>query len=489
MKRMNDTLRGFATLLAVAAAAVSCTKTETVYIFPEQGITRLTVSPLITDMGYADDAELTVMIRPSTAEYEWVSEDESVAVVDENNHIVPKGIGTTKLTAKAGNKQFSVDVTVHSSIIGDTFFIENGTTARMDNIRILPEGVSYTVDNASDDLMSVSGDLTVTALAEGVGSMTITTEDNVSKTISVGITDGKVTKFDTANEYLYEGSDLGDGSYGLSVLTFGTSGATYEGDANWSGTGKGLALKVYRPSGCDTAPDGSYKAGTTENCFYVDNTSYVVDPETGVKDYIKNGSVTIEGNSVTANVMTASKAYQFTCSAARPSERRELLTNYVTKIDNAYCDGASKMFVDTGGTVFYGGYTYCWQLRLANSATNHYLQFFMWGHIVLHGDYTLLGSWGGRGTVWTGVSTTTWGTRFQEGSSSYTIGNNGGFSITNWVEGDGVNTMDVKGTVYGANNYTYTIPEIGIRNSIPHTIEIDVKNLAVTVSPSRFTTN
>ena len=483
---MNEILRGFAALLAVSAVAVSCTKTETVYIYPEQGVTRLTVSPLSTNMGYVDDVELTVTVRPSSTRYRWESEDESVAVVDENNRIVPKGVGSTKITAVAGDKRFSVDVTVHSSILGDTFFIDNGSTAKMDNIRILPEGIPYTVTNNSKSLMNVSDDLTVSALAEGIGTLTITTEDNISKTVTVGVTDGKVTTLASAHEYLYEGADLGDGSFNYSVMTFGTADAVYEGDAKWSGAGRGMALKLYRPAGKDIAPDGTYSAGTAEYCFFPDNSSYIVDPATGTKEYLKNGSVIVEGNNVTANVMTTSKAYKFTCTAARPSEKRELLTNYISTIDDDYCNGTSQIFVDTGGTIFYGGYTYCWQLRLANSETNHYLQFFMWGYTDIAGAYSLIGSWGGRGTVWTSVSTV-FGTSYREGNSRYTIAPGmGGFTVSNY-ETDGTNaSMDVKGTVYGNANYTYTIPEIGVQNSIPHTIEIDVTNVSLTVAKSRL---
>lgn len=479
--------------MAVCAAALSfgaCTETETVYVLPEEGVTRLTVSPLNTTMSYLDDAELSVTIRPSTAEYEWSSADPSIAVIDENNHIVPKGVGTTQIIARAGNRTFSVDVTIQSAIVGSTFMMDKGQTAAMDNVKIYPEGVGYEVVNNSESLMEVSHDLTVKALDEGVGTVTITTEDGISKTITVGVTDGTTTTLEKANEWLYSGSDLGDGSFNYSVLTFGTSDAAYEGDAQWSGSGKGLALKLYRPAGVDKAPDATYSAGTGENCFFADAASYIVDPATGTKENVRTGEVIIEGNNVTANLMTATKAYRFKSSASRPAEKRTLQTNYVTTIDDAYCDGASKMFVDTGGTVFYGGYTYCWQLRLANSTANNYIQFFMWGFNdgVINGKYTLCGSWGGRGTVWTGVNTTTWGTRFQQGSS-YTIGNEGGFTISNCEDGDGFKTMDVKGTVYGAANYSYTIPEVNIQNSIPHTIEIDVTGVKVTVATSRFTTN
>lgn len=484
---MNKILCG----IAVCAAALTfgaCTETETVYVFPEEGITRLTVSPLKTTMGYIDDAELTVTIRPSTAEYTWESADPSIAVIDENNHIIPQGTGTTQLIAKAGNKTFSVEVTVTSSIVGDTFFIDNGATAKMDNVKIYPEGTPFTVNNRSASIMEVSDDLTVTALSEGVGTVTITTEDNISKTITVGVTDGTVNSLTKANEWLYAGGDLGDGSFNYSVVTFGTNDAVYEGDAKWSGSGKGLALKLYRPSGVDTAPDGTYSAGTGEYNFFADNASYIVDPATGTKDYVKSGEVILDGNNITANVMTTSRAYRFTGSAARPAEKRELLTNYITTIDNDYATGTSQYYVDVNGTVFYGGYTYCWQFRIANSTTNYYLQMFMWGYEELYGKYSIIGSWGGRGTAWVGVSQTTWGSRYREGSSNYPLAAQGNFSLENYSidESTSTITMDVVGTAYGSSNYTYTIPEINITNSIPHTIEINVKGLEFKKATSRL---
>lgn len=448
-------------------------------------VTRLNVSPRNVEMSFTDEKEFIVAIRPVDSKIVWESSNPEIAYVDENNKIVPVGIGDVTFTARSGDLTDTVTTTIYSSIVGDSYyFIENGMTSKIENIQILPEGTSYTVTNNSENLMKVSDDLTVTALSEGIGTLEITTEDGISSTVTVGVTGEKVT-LDFADEWLYDGVELGHAGYGYSVMTFGTSDAVYEGDATWSGSGKGLALKLYRLSDFDTAPDGIYSAGTTENSFFADNASYIVNPETDEKDYIKIGTVTINGNNVTANVMTNSKAYQFVCSNARKSEKRMLKTEYTTTIDNDYCNGDSKMFVDTDGTVFYGGYDHCWQLRLANSEQNHYLQLFMWGDRNLYGEYTLCGSWGGRGTVWTGVYQTSWGTRLQEGSAQYNIGNDGGFSITDWSEGDGVNTMTVKGTIYGAG-YSYDVPEIGEKNTIPHIIYIDVTNLSVAVSGSRL---
>lgn len=452
-------------------------------------VTRLNISPRNIELAFTDEREFTVAVRPVASKIEWESSNPEVAYVDENNKIVPVGIGEVKFTAKAGNLTDSVTAVIHSSILGNSFYIENGTTSKMENIRILPEGTSYTVTNNSEELMKVSDDLTVTALAEGIGTIGITAEDGISTTVTIGVT-GKTIALGSAHEYLYDGADLGHAPYGYSVMIFGTSDAVYKGDKMWSGTGKGLALKFYRSSVYDTAPDGTYSEGATENSFFADNSSYVVDLMTGTKEYVKKGTVVIEGNTVTADVMTDSKAYKFTCSATRPSEKRELMTSYETKVNNDYCDGQSKMFVDKGGTSFYGGYDHCWQLRLANSESNHYLQLFMWGSASLYGDYTLCHSWGGRGTVWTGVNQTSWGTRLQEGQySRYNIkADVGGFTITDWSEGDGVNTMSVKGTIYG-DDYKYEILEIGETNTIPNIIDIDVTKLSVVVKNSRFTTN
>lgn len=449
-------------------------------------VTRLNVSPRNVEMSFVDEREFTVALRPVASKIEWESDRPDIAYVDENNKIIPVGIGEVKFIAKSGDLADTVTATIHSAIIGDLYFIETGKTSKMDNIRILPEGTSYTVTNKTADLMKVSDDLTVTALSEGIGSLEITTEDGISATVTVGVMGPKVT-LDSANEYLYDGAELGHAGYGYSVMTFGTSGAVYEGDATWSGSGQGLALKFYRLSDSETAPDGTYSEGTTVNSFFADNSSYVVDPGTNKKNNIKRGSIIINGNSVTAYVMTASKVYQFACSATRPSEKRHLLTEYVTTIDDDYCTGESKMYVDTGGTVFYGGYDHCWQLRLAKNSTN-YLQLFMWGSSSLYGKYTLCGSWGGRGTVWTNVNTTSWGTRFQEGSSRYTIGNDGGFTIPEWTEETSSKTMSVEGTIYGTG-YSYAVSEIGETITIPHTININVKDLSVKVVSSRFTTN
>lgn len=472
MKRINKILCGIAAC-AAALAIGSCT-TETVYVFPDAGVTRLTVYPLSVNMGYADDAELNVTIRPSSAKYEWVSEDESVAVVDENNHIVPTGVGTTVLTAKAGNKTFSVPVSVHSSIVGDSFFIENGRSGKMETVQVLPETVSFDVTNLSDNIISVTGDLTVTAKQPGVGRVTITTEDGISKTVSVGVTDGQTTMA-SGKEFIYDGSDLEHGEYGFSVVTFGTNGANYEGDAKWSGSGKGLAFKLYRDSSYDVAPDGTYTPGTSDFCFYTgDNTSYVVDAATGTKEYITAGYLTIEGNNVTANVIAGSNAYIFKYSGARPAEARKLLTEYIVNINDEFCNGTSQICIDTGGTIFYGGYTYMFQWRLTNSASNTYLMLFGWANLdpLFEGDYTFCGSWGGRNQCWTASGS--YYSSYREGNSRYMLLNTGGFNVSNYTNTGSTVTANIKGNAYGSSGYVYTVAEIGIQNSASLIINIDV---------------
>lgn len=488
MKRINKILCGIA--VCASALAISSCKTETIYVLPEASVTRLTVSPLNTTMGFVDNAELSVTIRPSHAKYQWISDDESIAVVDENNRIVPTGVGTTTLTAKAGNRSFSVQVSIHSSIVGDSFVIENGKTAKMESVQVLPEGIGFQITNQNEQVATVSDDLTVTALQEGVGKVVIRTEDNISQEVTIGVTDGQTTTMSTALEALYEGGDLEHGEYGFSVLMLGTSDAVYEGDTKWSGSGKGLAYKLYRNSIYDTAPDGIYRAGETEYSFYnSDNTSYIVNPETGTKEYIKSGYLVINGNDITANVITASKAYVFKYSGARPTENRRLLTDYTINIDEEFCDGNSLAVIDEGGTRFFSGYTWMWQLRFTNSAANTYLLLFAWGYQNdISGDYTFNGQWTERrGASWVATGTSQNYCTYREGSTRYYIAaNEGGYTISNYQNDGTTVTATVKGTAKATATYNYTTAEIGVTNSIPVNFNINVTDMPFTINNSKL---
>ena len=92
MKHINQILSAFAVI--TTSVLVSCSDTTTVYVEPDLGVTRLTVSPLSVTMGYADEVEFLVGVRPVSTEVKWESSDPSIAYVDENNMIVPLTVGS-----------------------------------------------------------------------------------------------------------------------------------------------------------------------------------------------------------------------------------------------------------------------------------------------------------------------------------------------------------------------------------------------------------
>lgn len=484
MKRLYRILCGIA-VCASSIATSSCSK-ETVYIYPETGITRLTVSPVSVDMGYADEVSFTVAVRPGDTDYVWETSDPSVAYVDENDHIVPVGIGTVEFTCSAGYYSQTITAVIRSSVVMDTdyMYIDQGQQSMMDFVQILPENVSYTVESADETIVSIPDEsrLGFSAVGSGVTTVTVTTEDEISRTLTVAVanTDNVITG-SAANEYFYDGATLGHPGYGISALALSPSGAEYTDGDTWSGEGTGLFLKLYNPSnGSDytAISSGTYTQGTGENSFYTDN-SYVIDVTSGERTYLTAGELGISDNGVTGYVTAGTSVYKVSYSGSI-SGRKHVYAyselNY-SFTEEDFSDPGT-LYIDHDGTVFYGGYgnAWMWQMSMSNGSDSDYLQIIICsldtndptGTFPVSDGFFVKGTCVGMGWGWT--------TSFSYEGISGNI-SNGELTIDNYTYANPASN-GFHGTLGGS--CSDSIPEIGESRTIPFTLNIDIESLSFT---------
>ena len=364
-----------------ALAATSC-KTETVYVYPDTNkfVSRLNVYPRTVNMSFVDDYTLNVTIRPSTASYKWESSDPSVAYVDKNDKIVALKTGNIELTVSAGDFTQTIPVRISSAIVGSSYFIESGKTESMSpEIQVLPEGTPFTVisNNMSRIFVNPTKPMEITAMQNpGSASVTITTFDGVQKTIDIGVVDpANVVTVENSKTYHIPGGyfDLG---YDMQLLTMAQSGRTYNVGGTWTGSGRGIALKLGQSNKFDTLPEGEYNKGTSEGCLFADNHSSYVINAAGSKEYVTGGKVIVSRDGVKASVTTASNVYIFNFSGRTVEEqypfawgsvRTETITNDMVRSVSAR--------IDRYASIFWGDVYGLWEMTFNINGTNSKLLF------------------------------------------------------------------------------------------------------------------
>lgn len=479
MKHLNKILFGTVVCVSVLAA-VSCS-TETEFIYPEQGISRLTVSPRSVEMGFADEVSFTVAVRPGDTKYVWESSDASVAYVDENDRIVPVGTGAVTFTCSAGDFVQTVEAVIRPSVVvsRDYVYIDAGQSSSMDFVKVLPEGTAFMVTSADEEVVSVPDDakLGFDAVAAGVAEVTVTAgEENPVTgkfTVAVAGTD-KVITATAADEYFYGGAVLGHPVYGVSALALKASGVEYADGGEWSGAGTGLFLKLYNPSrGTEYAavPAGKYTAGESEYSFYTDN-SYIIDAETGTKTNITEGELEISDNGVSGYITAGSDIYKVEYTGARTGKEHVYTYDSVTyDYTGADFTTDSYLCIDHNGTVYYGGITnvWVWYLKLSG---DDYLQLVFRTEDTddPQGTFPVVDSYFSPATC----VAMGWGTSTKikvGGVESYI--SSGTVSVLNYVYDATYPKADLKGTFYGT--CADSIVEIGESRNIPFTVNLNAE--------------
>ncbi len=128
-------------------------------------VTAVTLDETTLEMGYAGKAvTLEATVSPSDAEYDditWSSSDESVATVDDEGVVHAVGAGTAVITAKAGDKKATCDVSVVVNLETSLTFeaAVDGANVKFNkyNSDVVATNVEYSLDGGitwKDDLTS-----------------------------------------------------------------------------------------------------------------------------------------------------------------------------------------------------------------------------------------------------------------------------------------------------------------------------------------------
>lgn len=447
-------------------------------------VTRLNVSPRKVTMGFVDEQEFVVAVRPVSSKITWESSNPEIAYVDENNKIVPLGCGEVEFTAKAGEMTDKVTVTIHSSIVVDAYaFMEGGETSAVPTLQIFPEGTPYTVTSSDSDIVSVSGEQ-ITAASAGVATLNIETDDGQEQDITIGVADAAHTVTATkAAAYSYKGDVLGHAAYDISALTLTPASATYADGGQWGGSGSGLFLKLYRSASQASIPDGSYTPGTSEFNYFTGGRSYVIDVETGAKENVSYGDVEISADGVSAKLITGTHAWIFNFSGTRTETPHYYASESATyDYTNADFQATGTVEIDHNGTKFYGGYGNGWKFQL-KFPNGKYIQIVLWSKQVnsIAAEYPLDDGFCTKGTIgimgW-GV-TSMWNLNgnayFKGGTSFQTPGfertTEGGYKYV---------TLGFKGAF--THDGSESVAEIGETRKVPVTVNLDVTDYKFRVS-------
>lgn len=489
---MNKILCGIA--VCASALAVSSCKTETVYILPEEGVTRLTVSPVSVTMGYADEMVFTVGIRPGNAVCTWESSDPSIAYVDENNRIVPLKVGEVEIKASAGFLEQTIPVTIHSSVIieNKSFYLDEGDTSNLPFVRVLPEDMPFTVTSSNTDAVSIPNASALGIRTEGSGLSTITieTEDGQKGSFQVGVAaKDNVINAAKADGYFYEGASLGHAGYGIVALALQPSGVTYADGGEWSGDGKALFLKLYQDSSLGELPNGEYTAGTgAYNFFASGSASYVIDGD--AKTAITAGTLNITDSGITGYVSSSNDVYKISFSGKRTQKNHYYdMDEYRVDVNDEWCDGTCQVCLDPNGTKIFGGATNGWQYKLANSASNTYLMLLLYAsnNEDPTGSYPLSMGWCDRNRLMVN-SGYAYYSSLRINGTRYTFNANTASDVINISDYED-NSTTLTTTITGqiTTNYTQSVSEIAETRTIPLIITVNVDKKVFNVSSSRMT--
>lgn len=498
IKINNNLLKATMLLSGFASIAVSCDK-ETIYVEPEAGVSRLTVSPLSVDMGYGDEVSFTVGIRPVESNVTWESSDPTVAYVDEESYqIIPLGVGEVEITAKAGTFTQTIPVKIHSSIIvgGDVTYMDEGDSSELPNIKILPENTRYTVSSSNSNILSVPDDsrLEVKAIGTGIANLSITTEDAQKATVKVGVAskDNALTAR-KADAWLYNGNELGHPGYGIVALALQPDGVSYEDGGNWTtDNGKGLFLKIYLNNSLSRLQSGTYTAGTGDFNFYAKGQlSYVISGTS--KTGLTAGTLEINESGIAGYVSSNSEVFKVNYSGNISYNTHSYgMSEYQVTVDDKWCDGTSQVCLDTKGTKLYGGATNGWQYRLRNSAKNTYLTLLVYASNDEDptGNYPFSMGWCDRNRVMVNTGYAFYSSIVIDGKRYHFGDSNTNYSqshidISDYsYDGGATLISSISGKIY--STYSEEVSEINETRNIPMVIDVNVKNKTFDVSNNRL---
>lgn len=482
MKRINRLL------VALSGVAILCTGAcddngDVIYQEPHPGVTRLNISPRAVTMGYADDVVLQVALRPGNATLEWESSNPKIAYVDENNKIVPVGVGSVELTARAGELSDKITAMIHSSIVAaDYTFMDKGSTSAIPDVQVLPEGTAYTVTSTNEATVTVGEDNRITAINGGTSRLHIETEDNQDAYITVGVIDGDhAVTGAAADVYTYKGDLLGHPAYNIAVLALQADGVTYTDGGTWAGQGTGLFLKLYSDAQYQQVPAGTYTPGSGDFNYYAAGRSYIVDAATDTRHNISGGDVEITNDGLSAKLITDDgMAWVFTFSGTCTETVHTYPYESLAYDYDNESFGRGTVEIDHNGTRFYGGYGNGWRFQLREKDNDsRYIQIVVWTEDTnkLAEAYPLDKGFCNKGTIGImGYGTTS---LYYSGGAKYFSGGTE-FKTPDFAREDKTITVGFQGSFTLTSSES--IPEIGESRNVTITYNLNVTNFSFSVT-------
>ena len=270
------TAKGFGTATITAKAGSKTATCEVTVVPKEIPATAITLSDTTLNLQKGNTATLTATVTPenSTDAVEWSSSDESVATIA-NGVVTAKGIGTATITAKAGSKTATCEVTVVPKEIPATAITLSNTTLNLQKGDTATLTATVTPDNSTDAVEWSSSDETIATVANGTvtavgkGSANITvTAGNVSAVCSVTVTEVTPESYDVSPNVNGGASKLFE-PWGLKYF------ATFDGDGRAHISDRGIAI----------LKDTYYSDGMTPEAFCANENANVFLGSKGELEY------------------------------------------------------------------------------------------------------------------------------------------------------------------------------------------------------------
>lgn len=171
---------GTATITASAGGkSATCSVTVTSGGGGGSTVNSITISPTSYTLPVGGSTDLTVTVDPSDAAVTWTSSKESVAMVSQSGHVVAIAEGTSTITATAGDKSATCELTVIIPVTGISLYAREarivvGATTKL-YYEVQPDNASdktVTWTSSESSVATVNSDGVVTGV--GVGTAIVT---------------------------------------------------------------------------------------------------------------------------------------------------------------------------------------------------------------------------------------------------------------------------------------------------------------------------
>ncbi len=187
-------------------------------------VSSISISPESVNLFPGDTVQLTTAISPNNASdttVRWESSNTNIATISTNGLLIARDLGSVTITAISSNNEVTAEceVTVNSiqvsgiSLTPETSTLIAGDTAQLNAIVSPVNATNQNVNWESDDITvaTVNTEGFVTAIAEGIATVSATTEDGGFKDeciITVSDPTGLDQIMNNESEFAWEGATV-----------------------------------------------------------------------------------------------------------------------------------------------------------------------------------------------------------------------------------------------------------------------------------------